>query len=249
MGVRPAIVLGLLLLALGIPAPAGAVVVYRDDFSGPAGGYPNAAVWRALPCQYLVRGSDCTASRARLDGAGALELIVTPSRGAFIGTFDYGTGWPPTGVRASWAPPFTITARLKMPTTPGIWTVVYAMNTDRTRSRGIWELDIAEPRSSLPNTGAAYHHWWGTTHTTGGASAWIGGPGQWHTYRLIARQDKTIYTVDGKTLLTREPLAGRFGLLIHSLAGLPNTWHTNYGPTMASGTTVRSKIDYVEVSR
>ncbi len=210
---------------------------------------PNQAIWRALPCPHFVAGSDCTASRAQLDGAGALTLYVTPKRGAFIGTFDYGSGWPPRGVRASWAPPFTMTVRLKMPTTPGIWAVVWAMNTDRTTAQGMWEVDLAEPRSSLPETGAAYHHWWGSTHRSGGASAWIGGPGQWHTYRVIARADKTIYTVDGRTLFEREPLAGRFGLLVHALAGTAGTWQTNYGPTMLNSTTAKVKLDYLEVAR
>jgi hypothetical protein len=237
------------LLACALEVPAGAATLWREDFSGRAGAMPNQAIWRALPCPGFVTGSDCTASRAQLDGAGALALYVTSKRGAFLGTFDYGTGWPPTGVRASWSVPFTITARLKMPTTAGIWTVIWAMNTDRTREQGLWEVDLAEPRSALPDRGAAYHHWWGATHRLTGGSASIGGPGAWHTYRLYARADKTIYTVDGRTLFEAEPLAGRFGLLVQSLAGTAGSWQTAYGPAMPTTATLTSKIDYIEVSR
>jgi hypothetical protein len=230
---------------------ASAAVLYRSDFNGAFGTRPNQAVWRSLNCPGFVIGATCADARARLDGAGHLSLDVTPNQGAFIGTFAYGSGWPPTGpIRASWAVPFTLTARLKMPTTRGIWTAIWLMSTNRSKAQGVWELDAAEPRSSLPTTGACFQHFWrtGVKKKTQKGTVAIGGAGAWHTYRVSVRSDRTLYTVDGKTCVRASGVAGRFGLLIDSLAGRAGTWQTNFGPAMTSGT-ARSKVDYVEVSR
>ena len=232
-----------------LPVPASAAVLFREDFAGPSGAAPNSAFWKPLACTGFIQGRDCTSDRARLDGAGSLYLEVTPYRGGFIGTFDYGTGWPPSGaVRASWSVPFTVTARMKMPTVQGVWSIVWLMNVDRTRAQGIWELDGAEPRSSLPTRGAAYHHFFSESgHWQYGCSVEIGGVGAWHTYTLQVLYDRTVYKVDGMTCMTRNAVKGRFGLLLTSLAGPAGSWFTNYGPALSG--TARTYIDYVEVSR
>src|SRR5688572_18250500 len=121
-----------------LPASASGAVLFREDFNGPADARPNQAIRLSLACP------------GRVVGAGQLRMETTPNLGASIGTFQYGTGWPPTGgIRASWSAPFKMTARLKMPTTPGVWTIIWLMSVDRKIEQGIWELDMAEPRSSL----------------------------------------------------------------------------------------------------
>ena len=229
--------------------PASAAVLFREDFTGSLGTAPRTAYWKHLSCAGIIQGRDCTPDRARLDGAGSLYLETTPYRGGFVGTFDYGTGWPPTGaVRASWSVPFTVTTRMRMPTVQGVWTIVWLMNVDRSRAQGIWELDAAEPRSSLPTRGASYHHYFSSSgHWQYGCHVEIGGVGGWHTYTMQVLYDRTVYMVDGKVCMTRNPVKGRFGLLLTSLAGPAGSWFTNYGPALSG--TARSYIDYIEVTR
>jgi beta-glucanase (GH16 family) len=232
-----------------VPAQASATVVFRDDFTGPAGAQPNQAIWRSLTCPF-VQGVTCKDYRARLDGAGSLAIDVTPSEGGFIGTFNYGTGWPPSGVRAAWYVPFTLKARLKMPTKAGVWSGVWMMNVDRSLGQGIWELDVAEPRSSTPSKGSCFQHYFATgVHRQWGNHVEIGGIGQWHTYILTVTADRAVYTVDGMTCMLRTDSVpkGKFGLLIDSLAGKAGTWQTNYGPALSGS--ARTLVDYVEISR
>jgi hypothetical protein len=152
-------------------------LLFADDFNGQAGSPPDPARWiqrgDGLCDDFTARACPKDAN-AFLDGKGQLVLRVrrepggfkgSPFSGAFIGTFAYGTGWPPAAVPGSWPVPYRAEIRARMPDADGIWTAIWAMNVDRTTSENIWELDIAEQRMTLPRTASARCRIWPATGT------------------------------------------------------------------------------------
>jgi hypothetical protein len=243
------------------PVPTGPVL-FEDTFDGAAGA-PDPSKWvtRGERCDAFTAVSCPKDDNVFVDGAGNLVLRVAREpegwlggrySGAFVGTFQYGWGWPPKDVRASWAPPYHVEMRALMPNSPALWPVAWDMNVDRTQAQGISELDWAEQRMTHPEQATCHSHHWvdgKDTDVRDGALEVSHMGRNWHTYSADVFADRVEYRVDGRLCGTGPGVSGRFGLLLSSIVGAPDTWGADgASPDPADPGPWDFKVDHVRVT-
>jgi hypothetical protein len=144
-----------------------------------------------------------------------------------MGTFQYGMGWPPPNVKASWTVPFRIEVRALMPDSPGLWPIVWPMNVDRSRSQQIHELDVVEQRMTQPTVSGCHQHTWlnGVDIAAWDGHRTVSHTGRnWHTYSADVRADRVEYRVDGELCGVAPGVSGRFGVLVNNWVAKPGSW-------------------------
>jgi hypothetical protein len=238
--------------------------IFEDTFSGAPGAPADPKKWvlRGDKCDGFTKRSCAKNANVFQDGAGNLVMRVKrepngwlgggPFSGAFLGTFQYGSGWPPKNIKSSWAPPYHIEMRALMPNSPGLWTAAWDMNIDRTVAQGRWEIDWAEQRMTLPTTAGCHQHYW--VYSTD-KNTWDGRLNvsnmafNWHVYSADVLRDRVEYRVDGKLCGTGPGVSGRFGLLLDHIVGKPGTWGAaGAQPAANDPGPWDMKIDYVKVT-
>jgi beta-glucanase (GH16 family) len=142
-------------------APMSApLLLFSDDFDGPAGSPPNPAYWDydvgrwgegAGELQYYTDRTD----NARLDGNGTLEIIARAEQ--YSGA-SYTSARLQTRDKESFQPPVRIESRIQMPAGTGLLSAFWTVGTDLF-TRG-WpqcgEIDIVEVKGDSPH-GAQFH--------------------------------------------------------------------------------------------
>ena len=178
-----------------------------DDFAGPAGSPASSELWDYDPGNSGPGDQTYTSStdNARLDGQGHLLIAANRSNGI------YTSGRLVTRGKADMLYG-RISARIKMPSGPGIWPAFWLLGSDY-HDVG-WpqcgEIDLME----LVNVGSTYHV---TLHGPQGNSDYKGGDGvgtsgaiadltrDFHVYWMDWRMDSITVGVDHKTLADFTP--------------------------------------------
>jgi hypothetical protein len=240
---------------------ADAAVIARYTFDGPTGATP--APWAPqdpAQCGTIIAGTTCPVANSSIDGRGHLVLRVTPGQGAFTGTFQYGTGFPPRVVRGIYDAPATFTVRMRMPAATGVWAGgLWVTQVDRYATQGIDELEPAEERSGVPDVAECWDHRVRDDDGNGridrqredhlGHGVAPARRAAWHTYAVRVTARAVTYRVDGRRCFRRAPGAvGRFGLLAFASPTRPGSWAAGYGPGF-SAVSARVLIDRVTVTR
>jgi hypothetical protein len=233
------------------PPPTDPTLLFEDTFDGAAGAKPDPAKWYVID-GYSINGLKSAAANVFLDGQG--HLVVRTARSGstysagFVGTFNY-TGWPPSGIKASFPVPFRVEASMLMPPTPGAWAALWPMSVDR--STNIYELDIAEERLTLPTSAGSHQHTWAAGKDTNPADASLAVSDMtknWHTYRGDVYADRVETFVDGVQVGTFYGVSGVFGLLLNNGIGPVGSWGAAGGQPAASDPGPWDMlIDYVRV--
>jgi hypothetical protein len=161
-------------------------------------------------------------------GRGVDCLVGGPYSGAWIETYEYGSGWPPTRVLASWPTPFRYEYRALFPKTAGAWASAGSVqNTDRATWQNIYELDVAEERTTFPTEIGFHQHTWASGRDIAVADGWAVASDirfNWHTVSVAGYNDRTEYRVDGDLRATLYGVAGRFGAILHNGIAPPGSW-------------------------
>jgi hypothetical protein len=236
--------------ATATPAPSPAAL-FKDDFNGSPGAPPDPAKWvdqnilgTNSACPNYMGQSCHKSSNVFQDGAGHLVLRAQrePSgymgyqySGAQIATFLYGWGWPAPAQynRFLVAPPYRVDVRSRWPRLPGGYGTVPWMHTaDRSRSQLIYEFDLADNRTSVPNDHlCAYHEWLEGSDQRFATGHLPVNLLEWHTYTVEARLDSTKFYVDGMHCLTTWGTQSNQGLMMNWGVAKPNLWYSAYGST------------------
>lgn len=254
-----------------IAVPDPPAVLFTDDFNGPAGTPPDPARWTSFQGDNASQWntSPPRTTNAFQDGAGNLTMQVrrepqgvpAPNgtqasySGAFIGTFGYGTGWPPTDIKFTASVPYHVEMRALLPASPGLWAGLWPMSTDRTRADGIYELDVAEERLTLPTQAGCHQHLWtnGTdTPQFNGAATVSDMTRNWHTYRADVTGNVVDYWIDDIRCGTGPApgVTGNQGILLDAKVGNPGSWGAAGGtPDPADPGPWNLLIDYIRVTR
>jgi hypothetical protein len=251
--------------SLAVQAAAARSVVFADEFGAAAGTPADPAKWllRGEVCDDFTSHSCPRNANVFHDGAGNLVLRARrepagwlgggPYSGAFLGTFAYGSGWPPRKVTASWSVPYRIEMRALMPAGAGLWAAAWDMSVDRTQRQGPWELDWAEARLGDPTRAGCYQHRWVNGVDV---APWAGGltvtdmTRNWHVYSADVSADRVEYRVDGVLCGVAPGVRGRFGLLLDLVVGAPGSWGSGGGqPSPDDPGPWDLKIDHVRVTR
>lgn len=248
-----------------VAAAPTATTLFNDDFDGTSGSKPDSAKWIIHPdnCEQPNNYSCLKGSNVFLDGSGNLVLRLRretsnylsggPYSGAWVNTFAYGTGWPPSSVKAAWPVPYRIEARIRYPNTPGAWSGPWNMNVDRPTSQNISELDWGEERMSFPTTFDCHQHTWLSGKDVapwdcGGRTVTHMGQ-NFHTIAAEVRSTGVTYSVDGVAVRTAPGVSGTHGLIINSAIGAPGTWGAGGGAPAASDPGPWDLlVDYVRVT-
>jgi len=229
-----------------IPAPTP-THLFQDEFMG------DLAQWINLDGISWGGVSPSKASNAYIDN-GNLVLRATRNAdgsysGAIVGTFQWGTGWPPKTLH-SWPVPFRYETRILYNSTPGTWqTGGWLSNVDVQGSAGT-EIDCGELRGTYPTVlGLNQHLWSGSTDTRPeGAHATITA-GQWHTVAVEARTTGTTYFVDGVQVAAHSGVSGSFGVLLHNAIAPTSSWGSGgQNPAATDPGPWYTRIDYVRVT-
>jgi len=272
----PAVLLAL--AALAVPSTADAAVLFQDDFTGTAGTPPNPQRWTSFDkdTSGYFQTDPVRSANAFQDGNGRLVMRVkrepagfTGAFGttaymssSFIGTFGYGTGWPPQNVKFDAAVPTSGTTplhfemRANMPDAAGLWAGFWPMSTNRnTSTDGVWELDVAEQPTNVPTEIGVHQHFY-----KGGKDVqpWNGSKQissirrNWHVYSADVTRTSVTYLVDGQLIGRAPGVAGRFGILLDNKVAPAGTWAAG-GPNGASVSNTDPgpwdlKIDYIRVT-
>lgn len=239
------------------PAPRP-VVLFDDEFSGHA---LNARRWTIKQgCENFTYA--CPRSEnVSLDGRGHLVLDLkrapantedsNPFSGAWIETFDYGSGWPPFGIKKSFKPPFRVVMRAKQPPTAGAWTALWLMNTDRPDQRPNNELDVAEERLSFPTDAGMHQHLWlngADRHSWDGHRTVSDMTIHWHLFAADVYTTHVSYFVDNVSVGTASGVSGAFGLMLDATLGAPGSWGAGRGqPAATDPGPWPMLVDYVRV--
>lgn len=247
------------------PPPTGGTTLFEDNFTGTAGSTPDLSKWiqHTENCDPPNNYACIKKSNAFLDGAGNLILRTKretanylsggPFSSAWISTFNYGSGWPPTVVNYSFTPPYHVEARMLMGSAPGLWGGPWSINTDRPTSQNIYELDWAEERSTYMTTADCHQHTW-----LGGKDTYpwdCGGKTvtnmslNWHTFAADVYTDKVIYYIDGVVSKTAYGVSGKQGILLNFTVAPPGSWGSGgQQPASTDPGPWDMKIDYVRVT-
>jgi hypothetical protein len=240
-------------------------VLFQDDFTGAFGSGPDPAKWvlHDENCAEIATWSCVRSANAFQDGRGDLILRTKrepsnylgggPFSGAWIATFNYGSGWPASTVKAAWPVPYHIEMRAKMPPTPGAWPAAWNINVDRPTSQTIYELDWAEERMSYPTSVGCHQHQWLHGADSG---AWDGGSSlatmgtSFHIYSADVYADRTEYRVDGALCGVGPATSGTQGLVLDNMIAPPGSWASGgQQPATADSGPWDLTIDYVRVTR
>lgn len=194
-----------------------------------------------------------------LDGNG--HLIVQTARnssGGFTGgladMFQYATGWPPANIKESLTVPFQVDVRMRMPAVAGDHGGAWLINTDAPTSQNIYEIDMAEERTSLPTTGGCHQHTWlgGVDQQPANSSVAITDmAANWHVYTTQVYADHVNDYVDGQLCGTFYGVgAGRqFGMLIDNGIGTAGSWEAGGGqPAATDPGPWQMQVDYVRAT-
>lgn len=265
----------LVLVAVGVPSctearPAQATgncserTQFCDDFSGPAGAAPARRNWIKRGNDVCDNGGGIKDANAFLDGRGHLVMRIKrePRRlcgikfsSSFIGTFNYGSGWPPTRVKASVSLPFHIEMSALMPDSPGTWAALWLMSVDRPASRNYYELDVADERMSFPRSAGCHTHIWPSNSRAWDGATSVSNMGtHWHVYSADVSPHHVSYFVDGMRCGPGSSWtvpSGRYGLLIDNIipTGRTHTWGAGGGwPAAADPGPWDMKVDYIKVT-
>lgn len=194
--------------------PAKRTVVWRDDFTGPAGSGVDARYWNQQEggygwgneeLQYYTTGTD----NAALDGAGRLVISAKPddgSRDCWYGPCTYTSARLTTEGKVT-ATSGRVEARIKVPHGAGLWPAFWMLG-DNIRTAGYpqcGELDIMEFVGSWPD------EVWSSVHGPGYVRAGLTGaarlaPGRsyaedFHVYAMDWTPDGLEFSVDGQVNL------------------------------------------------
>lgn len=237
-------------VAQGYTAPAS--YLFSDDFTGQT---LDPTKWDVITAGG-PDGGPVRAGNVFQDGQG--NLVVRASRsgsafvGGFVGTFAYGSGWPPLNVKGSWPVPFRLDVRARMPNTPGAHAGIWLMNTDRTQAQTIYELDVAEERMSQPTVAGSHQHAWLNGKDTDAQDATLtvsNMASNWHVYSSEVHADHVTDYVDGQAVGTFYGVTGHFGLLLSCEIDPAGSWGAAGGQPAASDPGPWDMlVDYVHVS-
>ncbi len=238
--------------------------IFQDEFNSAAGTPADSSKW-------TLRGEICDSpsswacpknSNVFHDGNGNLILRTKresanwldggPYSGAWLSTFEYGSGWPASNVKASLNVPYKIEMKALMPNTPGAWPSIWAINVDKPNFQNIYELDIAEQRMTYPTSAGCHQHTWlnGSDRGAWDGSITVSDMGlNWHVYSANVYADRVEYKVDGDLCGTAYGVSGRHGIILNNLIADPNSWGAG-GQQPASTDTGPwdFKIDYIRAS-
>jgi len=252
--------------------PASWQLVWSDEFSGPAGAAPNAAVWGneigdgtvyGIPgwgndeLEYYTAGG----ANAAADGQGNLVITTAEADGSlqcYYGPCKYTSARLLTRNRFEVAYG-RVEARVKVPVGAGLWPAFWMLGTDIDRVG--WpltgEIDIMEHVGRLPN------EIFGTLHGPGysGGNSYgkvvdLGKPvaDEFHTFAVEWQPDKITWLLDGAPYFTATPadpfLAGKQWVYNHPFYMLLNVAvGGNFGGTVGSETTFpqQTLVDYVRL--
>lgn len=232
------------------PAPTPSPYLFEDTFVGPAGSPPDPTKWVNVDgTTFGGVVAPAKAENAFLDGNGNLVLRITREAwlgkqyaGAMIGTYKYGSGWPPATLLKSFPAPFRYEVRFLLPNAPGMWSGAgWLQNVDRTNTQAIHELDCGECRSAT-RYGTSQHLWIGSTDTLNETSSIAGPDGHaaFQTMAVEVRGTGNTYFLNGLQVTPHSGATGRFGVQLHNVLG-GTTLPTDSGPW-------DMLIDYVRVS-
>jgi Glycosyl hydrolases family 16 len=239
--------------------------LFCDDFNGSAGAPADAASWTPRGDNVCDNTGGWKNANIFQNGAGGLNMRIKrestnlcgiPFSGAFMATFSYGSGWPASGVKHTFAPPFHVEARLKDPPTRGAWGGLWLLNTDRSQSQGIWELDDGENRSTFPTQAHFAQHSWVNGADSGspfGCALTVSDVTQnYHVYSADVRTTGVDYYVDGvRCGSTQGGVSGDFGLLFDMR--VPTSGSSSWGagdgwPDASDPGPWDLTVDYVKVT-
>lgn len=252
------------------PGNCSGTFLYCEDFSGASGTFPSAD-WTPRGDNVCDNFGGYKNANAFEDGSGSLilrdkreatALCGINYSGAFIGTFSYGSGWPPTGIKHDFAVPARFEARILEPASGGIFSSWWMMETNKTTAQGIDEVDIADNRQTFPTDNLCGTHHWVNGSDTNAWSYHMATTDQttnWHVYSANVYGDHIDFYVDGARCGTGPaPGAGadaRMGLLLQTRVPTcittPSTcWASGYssGPAAGSPGPWDMKVDYVKVT-
>lgn len=237
--------------------------LFDDEFNGAANAPPDASKWTFRGAVCDIGAYSCFKdSNIFQNGGGDLVLRVQressnyltggPYSGAFMSTFNYGSGWPPTGIKASFPVPFHIDVRALMPETPGAWPALWLKNTNYTAAQGMYELDVGEERLTYPTTGICHSHFWvnGTDQNPWGSQLTVSDMGQnWHDYSADVYSDHVTYYVDGAACGTSYGATGQFGINLDNILGTPGSWGSGgQEPAASDPGPWDMLVDYIRVT-
>jgi hypothetical protein len=246
-------------------------VVFFDDFTGAAGTVPDSVSWTPLtPNDVFLRQAPPQTGNVFQDGNGNLVLRVKREpggvldaggvshnfSGSIVGTFNYGSGWPPTAKKQTWTIPFAIEARILRPNHPNMWPALWMMGTNKTTAQGITEIDWAENKTTTPTAAVAFQHLWANgvdVRNQATSTQTVTDQGtNWHVWRVEVRQTGVSYYIDNTLLGTLGALVNgdlataqndaEFGLLIN------NTVESTFAPAVTAAGPWDLLVDYVKVT-
>ncbi|HET6916167.1 MAG TPA: family 16 glycosylhydrolase [Acidimicrobiales bacterium] len=230
--------------------------IFSDEFVGSAGSAPDPSKWYVMNGTQ-INGNTCSSANVFLDGNGHLVVRASRSGSAFtagfLGTFNY-SGWPPSGVKETFSLPFKVEASMLMPSTPGAWAALWAMNTDRPTSQDIYELDMAEERLTQPTVAGTHQHTWLNGVDQAPADATKSGVSDmtknWHTYSCEVYSNVVQSYIDGAPIGTGfYGVSGSFGLLLNNGIGNSGSWGADGGqPASTDPGPWDLLVDYVHVT-
>jgi chitodextrinase len=239
--------------------------LFCDDFDGLPGSPANTGSWTPRGDNVCDNAGGWKNSNIFHDGAGGLTMRIKrestnlcgiPFSGAFMGTFSYGSGWPATGVKRTFAVPFHVEARVKDPATPGAWGGLWLLNTDRSQSQGIWELDVGENRSTFATQAHFAQHLWVNGADSGSpfgcARTVTDVTRNYHVYSADIRSTGVSYYVDGVQCgSTQGGVSGHFGVLFDMR--VPTSGSSSWGagggwPGASDPGPWDMTVDYVKVT-
>lgn len=239
--------------------------LFNDEFNGASNAQPDTSKWviHDEKCDAPANYSCPKNANAFQDGNGNLVLRTRressnwltggPYSGSWISTFRYGYGWPATGVKATTPVPFKVEMRALKPNTPGAWPSLWAMNTDRSTSQNIYELDISEQRMTYPTSAGCHQHTWlngSDIQAWDGAATVSNMAINWHLFSANVYTDRVEYYVDGISCGTSYGVNGNFGLILNNAIALPGSWGSGNGqPASSDPGPWDFLVDYVRVTK
>lgn len=235
---------------------AASPYIFSDEFTGSAGAVPDTTKWYVMN-NTSINGITANSANVFQDGSG--HLVVRTARvtgggysAGFCGTFNY-SGWPPSGIKASFSLPFKVEASMKMPPTAGAWCALWAMNVDRSTSQDIYELDMAEERLTQATVAGTHQHTWlngvDQAPADGTKSGVTDMTQNWHTYSSEVYSDHVTNYIDGVAIATFYGVSGKFGLLLNNGIGNSGSWGADGGqPSSTDPGPWDMLVDYVHVT-
>lgn len=214
-------------------APTTKVILFEDNFDGPAGSKPDPAKWEidSTVGESWDNWAKMKPENVYLDGQGNLVLLAKrdvagpnglPYSGGLVATYGYHSGYPASGIRAQWDVPFRFESRWRMPPVDGSHVAAaWLQRLDAAQAGGhVFELDCGESHSSLPLKCGFYQHDWVNGLETNVATGEVDVSSNWrenfHTVRADVYADRVEYYLDDVKYKTYYGVTGKFGLVMHN---------------------------------